>query len=63
LPDHSTPCEKRTHTHDPEPFLIYHPAEASDEVKEHNEIEMKNGYYGAVTGNGFIKALFQQESR
>ncbi len=59
LPDHPTPCEKRTHTHDPVPFLIYHPGEAPDEVKEYNESAVKNGYYGTVTGNGFIKALFQ----
>jgi 2,3-bisphosphoglycerate-independent phosphoglycerate mutase len=61
LPDHPTPCEKRTHTHDPVPFLIYHPGETPDVVKEYNEIEVKNGHYGTVAGNGFIKALFQQE--
>ncbi len=59
LPDHPTPCEKRTHTHDPVPFLIYHPGKTPDEVKEYNEIAVKNGYYGTLAGNEFIKTLFQ----
>jgi len=61
LPDHPTPCEKRTHTHDPVPFLIYHPDETPDEVKEYNELAVEKGYYGIVSGNEFIKALFQQK--
>jgi hypothetical protein len=45
----------------PRPCAISHSGETPDEVKEYNEIEVKNGYYGTV--NGFIKALFQQEKR
>lgn len=59
LPDHPTPCEKRTHTHDPVPFMIYHPGTTPDEVKEYNEFSVKNGYYGTIQGNEFIRALFQ----
>lgn len=60
LPDHPTPCEKRTHTHDPVPFMIFHPGATPDEVNEYNEFAVENGYYGTVSGNEFIKALFQQ---
>lgn len=59
LPDHPTPCEKRTHTHDPVPFLIYHPGETPDEVTEYNEFAVEKGYYGTVEGNEFIRALFR----
>ena len=57
LPDHPTPCALRTHTHDPVPFLIYHPREEPDEVKEYNEESVKKGYYGTITGEAFIKSL------
>jgi len=56
---HPTPCEKRTHTHDPVPFFIYHPGETPGEVTEYNEFSVETGYYGIVSGNEFIKALFQ----
>ncbi len=32
IPDHATPCEIRTHTHDPVPFIIRRPGESPDEV-------------------------------
>ena len=37
LPDHPTPCEKRTHSMDSVPFMIYHPGTPADNVKEYNE--------------------------
>jgi len=59
LPDHLTPCEVRTHTHEAVPFLIYHPGETPDDVSEYNEASVANGYYGRLEGNQFIKALLQ----
>ncbi len=59
LPDHPTPCEVRTHVHDPVPFLIYHPNATPDDVTEYNEESVKNGYYGLLEGNQFIKAFLQ----
>ena len=59
LPDHPTPCAIRTHTHDAVPFMIYHPGQTPDEVKEYNEIAVEKGFYGTIEGNAFIKALFQ----
>ena len=59
LPDHPTPCEVRTHTNEPVPFLIYHPGAAPDAVTEYNEESVTRGHYGLLTGNRFIKALLQ----
>jgi len=57
LPDHPTPCELRTHTHDPVPFIIYHPNEKPDDVTAYNEDAVKKGFYGTIKGDEFIKAL------
>jgi 2,3-bisphosphoglycerate-independent phosphoglycerate mutase len=59
LPDHPTPCEKRTHTMDPVPFLIYFPGTAPDNVKIYNEKSVKDGYFGKLVGDEFIKLFFQ----
>ncbi len=60
LPDHPTPCDVRTHVHDPVPFLMYHPGATPDDVNEYNEISVENGFYGTLRGNQFIKALLQR---
>jgi 2,3-bisphosphoglycerate-independent phosphoglycerate mutase len=57
LPDHPTPCELRTHTHDPIPFIIYRPGESPDGVEKYDEESAKAGSYGLLQGNEFIKAL------
>ena len=59
LPDHPTPCNVRTHVHDPVPFLIYHPDTTPDAVVTYHEESVKNGAYGLLQGNGFIKALLR----
>ncbi len=59
LPDHPTPCELRTHVHDPVPFLIYHPGETPDNVTEYHEDSVAKGYYGTLEGKQFIKALLR----
>lgn len=58
LPDHPTPCELRTHTHDPIPFIIYRPGEEADEVEKYDEESAQKGSYGILKENEFIKALF-----
>jgi len=57
LPDHPTPCALRTHTHDPIPFIIYRPGEGPDLVKQYNEVSAREGSYGTLKGNEFIRAL------
>lgn len=60
LPDHPTPCDLRTHTHDSVPFIIYHPGVAGDDVVEYNEESVKNGFYGELKGDEFMKALLRK---
>jgi len=62
LPDHPTPCKIRTHTRDAVPFIIFHPGEEPDNVAEYNEDSVKQGYYGLLEGDGFIRALLKIRS-
>lgn len=59
-PDHGTPCDVRTHVHDPVPFLIYHPGEKPDDIMQYDETGTENGSYGAIEGDTFIKSLLQR---
>ncbi|PLX21185.1 MAG: cofactor-independent phosphoglycerate mutase [Marinilabiliales bacterium] len=60
IPDHPTPCELKTHTHDPVPFIIYHHGEEPDGVLYYNEEDTKEGFYGLLKGDEFIKKLLKQ---
>ncbi len=57
LPDHPTPCELRTHVHDAVPFIIYKPDNVPDSVTEYNEESVKEGVYGLIEGNQFMRSL------
>lgn len=57
LPDHPTPCALKTHTHDPVPFTIYYPGIEPDEVECYDEFSVKNGGYGHISGNSFIRTF------
>ena len=57
LPDHPTPCELRTHTRTPVPFIIYKPGINPDDVTEYNEETAKKGSYGNIYGTEFMKLL------
>ena len=54
LPDHPTPCELRTHTSEPVPFLMYYPGIEPDEVQTFDEIACKEGIYGVMKENEFM---------
>ena len=58
-PDHGTPCDVRTHVHDPVPFLIYHPGETPDDVTHYDEIHTESGSYGTIEGDTFMKSLLR----
>ncbi|QRX62676.1 cofactor-independent phosphoglycerate mutase [Dysgonomonadaceae bacterium zrk40] len=58
LPDHPTPCAKRTHTRDAIPFLIWHREIQPDNVQHYDEFAAREGSYGQLHGNQFIKAVF-----
>lgn len=57
LPDHPTPVAHLTHTNDPVPFLIYAPDIESDSVQTFDEVACKEGSYGLLEKDGFIKEL------
>ena len=57
LPDHPTPCEHRTHTAEPVPFLIYYPGIEPDSVQTFDEFSCQQGAYGLLEKDEFIKAL------
>ena len=59
LPDHPTPCMKRTHTNAPIPFAIYNPRLQPDKVQQYDEEAAKEGCYGNVSGDEFIKIFFE----
>lgn len=54
LPDHPTPCELRTHTAEPVPFLIYYPGIVADNVQTFDEIACVDGSYGLMKENEFM---------
>ncbi len=60
LPDHPTPCRIRTHSADPVPFLIYRPGGKPDKVEKFDEASARQGSYGSLKGDEFIKAVFEE---
>ena len=59
LPDHPTPCAHRTHTAEPIPFAIYHPGIEPDSVSTFDEDACRQGIYGELQGDEFIKHFLQ----
>ena len=59
LPDHPTPCELRTHTAEPVPFLIYYPGIEPDGVQTFDEIACAEGIYGVMKGNEFMNEFMK----
>ncbi len=54
LPDHPTPCELRTHTNEPVPFLVWHPGIEPDSVQAFDEVSACEGGYGLMKEDEFI---------
>ncbi len=59
LPDHPTPCELRTHTAEPVPFLIYYPGIEPDSVQRFDEIACVDGVYGLMKENEFMNEFMK----
>ncbi len=57
LPDHPTPCEYRTHTDEPIPFIIWYPGIEPDAVQVYDEASAKEGAYGLLKEDEFIRAF------
>ena len=62
LPDHPTPCAHRTHTAEPVPFCIYYPGIEPDSVQTFDEDAAKDGTYGQLEGDEFIKEFMKTPS-
>jgi len=60
LPDHPTPCALRTHTHEPVPFMIYHPNYSADDVEMYDEISVKQGGFGVLEGDEFMRMFLRK---
>ena len=59
LPDHPTPVAHRTHTNEPIPFLMYAPGMEPDSVETFDEVACKQGCYGLLEKDGFIKEFMK----
>ncbi|MDR1004559.1 MAG: cofactor-independent phosphoglycerate mutase [Prevotellaceae bacterium] len=60
LPDHPTPCELRTHTAEPVPFLIWYAGIEADGVTRYDEFSARNGSYGLLHGDEFIRQFMSR---
>lgn len=60
LPDHPTPCRVRTHTAAPVPFVIYKPGVQPDGVARYDEFSVREGAYGSLVGDEFMKEFFRE---
>ena len=60
LPDHPTPCQLRTHTAEPVPFLIWYPGIQSDEVQTFDEVAVCQGAYGLMKEDEFIREFMKE---
>lgn len=61
IPDHPTPCALKTHTRDAVPFVICRPGIEGDAVSQYDEDAVKEGAYGVLKGNEFMKTLLSSE--
>ena len=61
LPDHPTPCEVRTHTAEPVPFLVWHPGIEPDAVQTFDEVAACEGSYGLLREDGFIREFMKDK--
>ena len=61
LPDHPTPCEVRTHTAEPVPFLVWHPGIEPDAVQTFDEMAACEGAYGLLREDGFIREFMKDK--
>lgn len=57
LPDHPTPCARRTHTAEPVPFALYYPGITPDAVRTFDEDAARQGAYGLLRGEEFIRTF------
>ena len=59
LPDHPTPCNIRTHSSEPVPFVIMRSDVAPDNVNKYSEKAAAQGGYGFLKDDEFIKEFLR----
>ena len=62
LPDHPTPCQLRTHTAEPVPFLIWHRGIVPDKVQTFDEVAARDGVYGLMKEDEFMNEFMNIEN-
>ena len=62
LPDHPTPCQLRTHTAEPVPFLIWHRSIVPDKVQTFDEVAARDGVYGLMKEDEFMNEFMNIEN-
>jgi 2,3-bisphosphoglycerate-independent phosphoglycerate mutase len=63
LPDHATPIEIKTHSHDPVPFAIMGKGIKPDSVQSFDEEAAKQGGYGVVEATGLIGKMISHNDK
>lgn len=59
LPDHATPIEIKTHSHDPVPFAVMGKGIVPDDVKSFDEVAVMNGGYGTLEAKGLMEMIIK----
>ena len=59
LPDHPTPCNIRTHSSEPVPFVIMRSDVTPDNVNKYSEKAAAQGGYGLLKDDEFIKEFLR----
>ena len=62
LPDHPTPCEYRTHTAEPVPFLVWYPGITPDSVTVYDEVSCREGSYGMMEKDEFMNMFMEMRN-
>lgn len=60
LPDHPTPCARRTHSATPVPVMIFTPGVQGDGLEKYDETTAKAGSLGEMSGDEFIKIFLEK---
>ena len=61
--DHSTPCERKDHSGDPVPLLVFGEGVRSDETKAFDEVSAMRGGLGRLRGRDVMPLLLDLADR
>jgi 2,3-bisphosphoglycerate-independent phosphoglycerate mutase len=59
--DHATPCQLKSHSDAPVPFLLYHLDIKPDRLKSFDEVECRKGSFGVIEkGNQLLPMILKE---